>query len=85
MYKFAFLLKTYIGDFQYVQRLISSFLKYNRDNIPLYIVVEQKDKDKLIRQNPVLERHHTIFVKTAEDVCEYLVKKNIGNFRGGVY
>jgi Family of unknown function (DUF6492) len=40
---FVFLLKTYIGDIEYVDRLILSYEKYNRDNITLYIVVPKSD------------------------------------------
>ena len=40
---FSFLLKTYIGDLQYVIKLIDSFNKYNSDNILMYLVVPSKD------------------------------------------
>ena len=40
---FSFLLKTYIGDLQYVIKLIDSFNKYNSDNILIYVVVPSKD------------------------------------------
>jgi len=43
MHKIAILLKTYIGDIEYVERLISSYNKYNIDKIPLYIVAPDSD------------------------------------------
>jgi hypothetical protein len=39
MHKIVILLKSYLGDLGYVERLILSYHKHNRDNIPLYIVV----------------------------------------------
>lgn len=43
MHRLAILLVTYIGDIDYVERLVPSYLKYNRDNIPMYIVVPSSD------------------------------------------
>ena len=43
MNKIAILVKTYIGDINYVKRLIPSFNKFNVDNIPLYIIVPKAD------------------------------------------
>ena len=41
--KFAMMLKTYIGDIKFAERLILSYLKYNKDNIKLYIVVSASE------------------------------------------
>ena len=43
MHNLGFLLKTFVDDFKYVERLIPSFNKYYSDNIPLYIVVPEAD------------------------------------------
>lgn len=43
MHKIAILLVTYIGDIEYVERLIPNYKKYNIDNIPLYIVTPSSD------------------------------------------
>lgn len=43
MHKLGVLLKTFVDDLKYVERLIPSFNKYNSDNIPLYIVVPKAD------------------------------------------
>lgn len=43
MHKIAILLVTYIGDIEYVERLIPSYKKYNIDKIPLYIVAPISD------------------------------------------
>ncbi len=43
MHKLAILLKTFIGDLKYVERLIPSYCKYNIDNIPLYLIAPEAD------------------------------------------
>lgn len=43
MHKIVILLKTYVGDIYYVNRLIASYKKYNHDSIPLYIVAPTVD------------------------------------------
>lgn len=43
MHTIAILLVTYIGDLEYVRRLISSYKKYNVEKIPLYIVTPATD------------------------------------------
>lgn len=43
MHKIAILLVTYIGDIEYVERLIPNYKKYNIDKIPLYIVAPSSD------------------------------------------
>jgi len=40
---FCFLLKSYMNDFQYAERLIKSYNKFNVDNINLYVVVPIED------------------------------------------
>lgn len=39
----AILLKTYRGDFRYIPRLLDSYIEYNKDEIPLYIVMPEAD------------------------------------------
>ena len=43
MNKIVILVKTYLGDIKYVERLIRSYNKHNRDNIPLFIVAPKSD------------------------------------------
>ena len=43
MYNFVFMLKSYRGDLHYVERLIISYNQYNKDLIPLFIVVPKDD------------------------------------------
>jgi len=43
MHTLAILLKTYAGDIGYVDRLIKSFNKYNRDNIHMYLVAPEEE------------------------------------------
>jgi hypothetical protein len=52
--KFVILLKTFLDDLVYIERLIPSFNKHNIDNVPLYLVVPQKDIntfDRFLNQN----------------------------------
>lgn len=49
MQNLAFLLKTYIGDLEYVKRLIPSFVQYNSDNINLYIVAPESELNEFKR------------------------------------
>lgn len=60
MYKIAILLKTYLGDISYVERLIPSYHKYNKEQIPLYIVVPQIDL-------PSFERFESLGIKLLSD------------------
>lgn len=39
----VFMLKTYRNDIEYVKRMLVGYKKYNRNDIPLYIVVPEKD------------------------------------------
>lgn len=46
MHKLVILVKSYIGDIAYIDRLIKSYNKYNIDNLPLYLVVPNSDIEK---------------------------------------
>lgn len=50
MDKFAVMLKTYRNDFPSVKRLLESFNQFNKDNIPLYVVLPMADKGLFIEQ-----------------------------------
>ncbi len=43
MHKLAILLKTYIKDLGYVEKLVPSFERFNKDNIPMYLVAPDVD------------------------------------------
>ena len=43
IHNLGFLLKTFVDDLKFAERLIPSFNKYNSDNIPLFIVVPETD------------------------------------------
>lgn len=45
MEKFAFLCKTFRNDFKYVKRLLSSFQTFNIQNIKMFIVIPENEKD----------------------------------------
>lgn len=43
MHKFVFFCKSYEGDIELVKTMVTSYLRFNKDKIPLYISVPQKD------------------------------------------
>ena len=49
MYPIVFLLPSYLGDIEYAKRLLISYKKFNVDNIPLYIAVQNYDKKEFER------------------------------------
>lgn len=49
MDKIGIMLKTYQGDFKYLKRFLESYKKYNKDEIPLYVVLPQSDISELRR------------------------------------
>jgi hypothetical protein len=70
MHKISILLKTYLGDIKYVERLIDSYKKHNRDNIPLFIVVPSSDFDSFKKfgdQNIELLSDESITQKLVKD------------------
>jgi hypothetical protein len=69
MHQIAILVKTYIGDIEYVERLIGSYQKHNSDNIPLYIVVPNSDLFKFKKF-----KDENIELSSDESVTKYLVK-----------
>jgi len=71
MHKIAILLVTYIGDIEYVERLIPNYKKYNVDKIPLYIVAPSSDIksfEKFVGDN--------IELLTEESITDNLVHDN---------
>ena len=43
MHTFAMLCKSYSGDFEYAKRMVKSFEKFNKESVPLYVVVPESD------------------------------------------
>lgn len=81
-YKFLFLLKTYQKDFIYMERLLKSFHRYNKDHIPLYIVVSSGEKKafySLYRE--YLVEDITLFEE--KEVCGYLIEENTEGLSSG--
>lgn len=71
MHTIAILLKSFIGDINYVERSILSYKKYNVDNIPLYIVVPETD---VSRFNKFIDRN--IDLLSDESITNQLVNDN---------
>ena len=74
MYKIALLIKTYKPDFERVKILLNSIKKYNADNIPVYISVNDDDfeyfKENLITDG-VLLKDSDIYPTTLADPWRY--------------
>ena len=71
MHKIAILLKTYLGDIKYVERLIISYRTHNKDNIPLYIVAPNSD---LLKFEKFIGNNIKLF--SDESVTNNLVNNN---------
>ena len=57
VHRFGILLKSYAKDFHYAERMVESFQRHNQDDLPLFIVVPDEDKDlfaPLVRRNTEL-------------------------------
>ena len=78
MDNFSFLLKSYLEDIEYVDRLLKSFKIYNKSNIRLFLVVPQKDLMHFAK----FEDKSIILLKE-ELLDKYLVKENVNGVRPG--
>lgn len=70
MDRIVILLKTFKGDLVYVERLYKSYLRYNKDNIPLHIVVPEEDLDifyKFSRKKVILHSDESITENLVHD------------------
>ena len=43
MENLVFMLKTYSGDFNFLDRLLTSYVKFNKDSIKLFMCVPKED------------------------------------------
>ena len=68
MQKLVILLKTFVDDLKYVERLIPTYNKHNKDNIPLYFVVPEGDIKVESFGNPQAKPPG----KTTKDLGEYV-------------
>lgn len=75
----AFLLKTYWGDLKRTERLITSFERFNSDNIKLFISVPESDRSYF--DHFALHPHITILFD--EDICPCLITNAINDFEPG--
>lgn len=58
----VFMLKTYKGDYIYYRQLVETFLKFNADKIPLYVVVPKEDMELFYINN------ECIYIICEEDI-----------------
>ena len=63
MYNFAFMLKTYREDFLYTKRLVETFVKYNVDNIHLFIVIEEQSINQLETTIPIIKDKNITIIR----------------------
>jgi hypothetical protein len=76
--RFAFLLKTYVGDVDYVERLLQSFHRHNVDGLPLVLTCPASDRGRFDRF-----ANSTVFVISDEDVTDQLVDTEVAGIRPG--
>ena len=78
MHTFAMLLKSFADDFDYAQRLILSFCKFNADNVHLYCVVPPADLSRFeVFSGP------DVTVLAESELGQYLVDKPVHGMRAG--
>lgn len=78
MHKIAILVKTYIGDIEYVSRLVESCKKHNLDHIPVYIVAPQTDLSHFLKFAGA-----EIEVLSDESITTELVTSEVRGIRSG--
>lgn len=82
LHKLVFMLKTYIDDFVFAKQLIATFNLYNKDMIPLYIILPSKSKNMFV--NFIEENlNDNIFILKEEEICPYLVNERINGIKPG--
>ena len=78
MHTFAMLLKSFADDFDYAQRLIASFRKFNADGVHLYCVVPAADLTRFaVLGGPDLT------VLSESELGQYLVDRPVHGMRAG--
>lgn len=78
MHRLGVLLKSYGRDFHRAERMVESFNRHNRDDLPLFIVVPDED-EHLFR--PLVGSNSQLFVES--DFAEQLVDEPIWDLRPG--
>jgi len=71
MHNFVFMLKSFSEDVLYVERLLKSYHSFNKDKIPLYIVVPIKDLNIFSKF-----KNNSIEIIEEESITPYLVNDN---------
>ena len=78
MSRLAFLLKSHAPDFDHAQRMVESFNEFNRENIPLFIVVPEDDLGIFAAINgPNIE------IRSESELGQYLVDEPVAGIRPG--
>jgi len=78
MSRLAFLLKSHAPDFDHAQRMVESFNEFNRENIPLFIVVPKGDLGIFAAINgPNIE------IRSESELGQYLVDEPVAGIRPG--
>ena len=78
MTTFAILIKSYRDDHEYVQRLLASIRRHNRDGIPTYIVVPDQDTE-LFAEFQALD----VEVLSEESLARHLVREDAAGLTAG--
>lgn len=82
MHKLAFLLKSYAPDAAYAERMVSSFHAFNRDHIPLFVVVPDEDRDLFCGFSEVGD-HPDVTLVSESDLSKHLVNEPVHGLRPG--
>lgn len=78
MSRFGLLLKSYRGDFEYAQRLITSFHQHNSSGLTMYCVVPEVDREMFESLSS-----STVVVLSEEPLTSYFTTESVHGIRPG--
>lgn len=78
MHRLGILLKSYAKDFHYAERMVESFHRHNRDDLPLFMVVPDDDKALF---SPLIGRNTELLLES--DFADHLVTEPLWDLRPG--
>jgi len=78
VHSLGILLKSYAKDFNYAERMVESFHRFNKDDLPLFIVVPDEDRDLF---SPLVQRNTEILLESA--FAGHLVHEPMWDLRPG--
>lgn len=79
-YQFGFMLKSYRRDLEMAKRLVKSYIRYNVESLPLFIVVPKEDYDLFKR---TISSKPYIFLLREEEIPVEYAKKTVAGHTPG--